>query len=322
MSRLPSNRTRLQGQVLAAAVAFAFFAFPFFTSPVEAGIGNPLKKAKEKLQKAAEKKAGVEEEVAAPADNKPVVFDDVALELTEARIQNILATLRKAAKTASSRAALVEKRNKPGTERDDLWEKEGEKIRELERKRGDIETCQHDGFQAARDRRSQEYTQRALTDPALLEKFKQLAMQNNAAASQGDSAAQARLHEGLMSEMLPTKEDSAAVRRSCGPIPPRSAAESRVEALDKEIAAFDEQIRALDDKVAASQSSEGGLTREQWGMAIDRIEFYLSATRGKSGGGDGGGGSGGSGASPAGFTRLELDVLAKHDLELRSALGS
>jgi hypothetical protein len=305
-----------------------------FDASAIAGIGNPLKKAKEKLQKAAEKKAGVE----SPADgaDEPVVFDDVVLELTDARLERILTTFRKAAAAGAGRPALVEKRGKLLEEREQIWEKYDDKIMDLQRKRGDIETCQHDGFNEAQERRAREYSQRALTDPALLEKFKNLAAQNNAAAAQGDSAAQARLNAGMMAEILPTSEDSAAVRRKCGPIPARTPQENRMDAIDKEVASIDDQLRRIDERVAEAQSKEGGLDRDQWGMAIERIQMYLSAVRSAKGGGSGGGGSssgngsdsgggssggGASANSPRGFSEEELKALEGRVSELRGALG-
>jgi hypothetical protein len=330
MSRPASIRNRLAGLAPLVAILASVALLSFDASAI-AGIGNPLKKAKEKLQKAAEKKAGVE----SPEDGagEPVVFDDVVLELTDARLEKILATFRKAAAASAGRPALVEKRGKLVEERGQIWEKYDDTIMKLQRKRGDIETCQHDGFNEAQERRAREYSQRALTDPALLEKFKNLAAQNNAAAAQGDSAAQARINAGMMAEILPTSEDSAAVRKKCGPIPARTAQENRMDAIDKEVASIDDQLRRIDEKVAEAQSKEGGLDRDQWAMAIERIQMYLSSVPSSSGGGSGGdngpgsgggSGSGGGGASansPRGFSEEELKALEGRISELRRALG-
>ncbi|MGE5177038.1 MAG: hypothetical protein ACM3JJ_11775, partial [Hyphomicrobiales bacterium] len=230
----------------------------------EAGIGNPIKKAKEKLGKAAEKATGQSSDQD-DAANAEVVFDDATVELTEARITKILAGFDAVRKEGAGRPALVEKRNKLADERGKLEEKEGEKVRELQRKRGDIEVCYNDGYHEARDRKEQEYAQRALTDPALREKFTKIAQENNAAAARGDSAAIARANAAMFAEILPSAEDSAAVRKACGPLPPPSPAEVKLDALGKQVDDVDGQIRDIDDRIAKAQADNGGLTPEQWG---------------------------------------------------------
>jgi hypothetical protein len=276
-------------------------------SPASARIGSPLKKIKDKIGKAAEPKSGSD----ASAD-KPVAFDDVTVELTDQRIEAILATFDKAREASAGRAPLVQKLNAKKDERGKIWDKNGEAIQDLQRKRSDAEICYHDGYRAAQDRRTEEYKARALGDPALRDKFMRAAQEYNAAAAKGDSTAIAKLQKILEGEVLATSEDSAKVRQSCGPLPPPSGAELKLQALDKDIATLEEEIRQIDEKVAAAQSDEGGLNRQQWGMALDRIQAYLSQVKSQ---------KSDSKAAPRGFSEEELKALEKHIEKLRAALG-
>ena len=289
----------------------------------QAGIGNPIKKAKEKVSKTV-----TPDEKAPPEE--PIVFDDVTLELTEARVSKITAAYAEAETFTAGRQPLVEKRTKAADERNKIDEKHGESIRDTQRKRGDVESCYHDGYNEAAQRKGEEYSRRALSDPALLQKYQKAAAENNAAAAAGDSAAIARLNAAMFEEISPTKEDSAAVRKKCGPLPPESAQEKRMNELDKEMASTDEKIRDMDDKAAKALSKKGGMTEEQWGTAMERIKAFLGATANEkasqsSGSKSEGGGSGDSGSGTVkpvrGFTDEESAALHKHLQELRKALG-
>jgi uncharacterized coiled-coil protein SlyX len=280
------------------------------TTHARAGIGNPLKKVKEKI---AEKVKPAEQEAEPETiSNETIVFDDVTLELTNARLDRIVAAFKAAKAAGTGRPAAVERLNKAMEERGQLYDKHGEAIQELERKRGDIEVCYHDGYNEAQDRKTQEYSQKALTDPAIREKFMRVAQEQNAAAAGGDSAAIAKINAVLYSEMLPSSEDSAAVRKKCGPKPPITPAETRIAALDKVIAAQTEEIRTIDMNIAKAQAKELQMKEDQFAAAMERIQVYMAWKNYK---------SGSKPQSPRGFTPEELDALEKHLEELRGSLG-
>lgn len=290
---------------IAAAVVVALsLATPAFAIP---GLGKIAKKAKDKAAEA----AGVKEEAPQKEGNKVVVFDDVVLELTEARLDRIIATFNSAKAASAGRPELVEKLNKVQDERGALWEKHGESIMEMERKRGDVETCYHDGYNEIADQRGQEYQQKALTDPALREKFMQISKEYGAAAARGDTVAIKAAQAKLNAVALPTREDSLAVRKKCGPVPPPLPAEGNIAALDKQIAGYNEQIRGIDNKVGAAQAEGGGMERDQFAMAAERIQAYLSWRSSKSY----------SRSATSGFTDEEIDAMEKRLAKLRAALG-
>ena len=298
MNRHPFSSTRRFVFLVTALLACAAIA-----SPASARIG-PLKKLKEKVQKKAEAQVAPDASSQNAAGDKPV-FDDVTLPLTDARIAGILDAFHKSQKITAGRPALVEKRNKASDDRGKLLDKEGDAIRELRNKRQEMETCYHDGYQKAQDKKAEEYKNRAMSDPALRDKFMKAAMQYNAAAAKGDSVAAQKLQGTLLGEMLPSKEDSAAVRQACGVMPPKSAAEIKSEDLDKQIASIDEEIRKLDEQV---QNESAGMNRQQWGMALERIQLYLEAKKAKK--------------APRQFTDEEIQAIEKRLSELKEAIGS
>ncbi len=276
-------------------------------APARAGIRDLVKKAKDKAAQATGKK----EEAAAPAPAAKVEFNDVILELTDQRLERIVAAFKAASAASAGRPALVEKLNQVSMERHEVFQKNEEAIRATRGKRDDVEVCYHDGYQEAHDRRSEEFQQKALTDPAIREKFTRAAQEHNAAVARGDSAAIQKVQETMLSVIAPTHEDTLQVRQKCGPIPPRLAAEDKLDALDKQIASLSEQIRAVDEKVSEAQAEGGQLDRKQFAMAAERIQMYLAWRESKSY----------SKSATRGFTPAEIEALEKHLEQLRGALG-
>jgi hypothetical protein len=300
MRRISSVSPFVRSAILAACALFLLV----LASPASAArIGIP-KKVKDTVSKSAEQKASPQ----AQAAEEQVVFDDLILELTEERIGAVLAACGRVAAVSGGRPPLVARLDKANEERSKLFDKYEEKIRNDQNKRDEVEGCRHQELSAIRDRKMQEYSQRALTDPALRDKYAKLAMQYNAAAAQGDSTAIQTMQDAMAEEVLPSKEDSAKVWKDCGTMPPVSAEEKKLDAFDKEIASLNEQIRAIDQKIAAEQSSEkGAFTREQWAMAIERIQMYVSAKKQK------------RKDASRGYSDAEVQAMDKHLEELSHA---
>lgn len=269
------------------------------------GVGGLAKKAKEKAAKA----AGVEDE--APASDQNVVFDGVVLELTGERLDRVIATFQKSKSVAAERPALADKMDKASMERGSVWDKEGEAVRELQQKRDDVEGCYHDGYNEMTERRMQEYSQNALTDPGIRDKFTRIAQQYNAAAASGDTAAIRAAQTAMHSVILPTREDSVGVRERCGPLPPRSGAEEKLDALDRQIASLAAQIRKIDEKVSEAQAGTGGMDRQAFAVATERIQMYLAWRKSKSY----------KKSSTRGFTAEEIEAMEKRLEELSAALN-
>jgi hypothetical protein len=312
MNRRTSTSTR--AIVSSCATLFLGAAVLLLSSPAFAGFGNPLKKVKEKVTKTADSKAAEESQEPGQITEDTVVFDDLVLELTDARLGNIAATFQSAKAAGAGRPALVEKLNKAQNDQRVFGDKNADAIRQTQQKRDELDLCYHDGYHEAQDRKSQEYAQKALTgDPAMLQKFARAAQENNEAAAKGDSAAIQRAQAALQSEAWLTHEDSLAVQKTCGAMPPPHPAGAKLAAMDKEIAALYDQIRAVDDKVAEAQAEQGKMTREQFGTATERIQMYLAWKSA----------SAKSKTPPVlrGYTPEEIDAMEKRIEELRAALG-
>jgi hypothetical protein len=302
MSRMPS---RLSWQRL-PRFAWPIACLMLAAAPAHAGLGDMMKKAQDKALKSAEQKV-----TKAPPDScKKPQFDAVTVELTDERIDRILATFKAAGEAGTGRPALVEKLNQANEEQRTLMDKHGEEMSAARSKRSDVESCYHDGYRAVTNRKMEEYKTRALSDPALLQKYTKLAQENNALIAKGDTAALQRAQAGMLEEMIPTREESLKVRNDCGPIPPKSAAEQRLEALDKEITALNDSIAKVDEKVAKAQAKQGGMDPQQWAMALERIQMYLSAKK-----------SGSSKTRICWLTDAEIAAIEKRLEPLRAVLG-
>ncbi|HEU4334562.1 MAG TPA: hypothetical protein VFT32_08730 [Candidatus Eisenbacteria bacterium] len=296
---------------LLGGAGIALFAMLVVAAPpADAGIGNPIKKAKEKLQKKAEEKAVVDEATPEAITDETVVFDDLVLELTEPRLERIAAAFHAAKEAGAGREAAVEKLNQAINARGEHQDKHADAMMEVRNKRGEIEACLHEGYQEAQDRKTEEYSRKALNDPAIREKFMQVAMKQNEAAARGDSAAIKEINAVLMSETMIGHEDSVAVQKKCGPVPPPTPAEIKMADLDKQVAARTEELRVIDMKVAEAQAKEVQMEKEQFAMATERIQMYLAWKRSKSK----------STSSPRGFTQEEIDAMEKHLAELQAAM--
>jgi hypothetical protein len=303
MSRFTSHSFRMRlsgGAVLGAMIALLAVA-----PAARAGIGDLMKKAQDKVAKEAQKKT-VDEKPCPPPE-----FDAVVVELTNDRIKRILATFEAAGAAGAGRPALVDKLNKLNEDYSKLDDKHGEAIRELQRKRGDVETCYHDGYQDATDRRMKQYADRALTDPALLAKYSELA-KGNQAAMKGDTAMQKKILEGMYEEVRPTKEDSAQVRKSCGPVPPKSGPEQQREALDVQIRTVQDSIAVVDERVAKAQAKQSGLDPSQWMMALERLTAYSGAKKRSSSKG---------GTAICGYTKTEVEAIEANLPQINARLG-
>jgi hypothetical protein len=303
-----------------------FVCLAAFAPSANARIGNPIKKAKEKLQKA----TGQLVEGQTP-EGDDVVFDNVTVELTDERVAKIVSTFQRYQAENAARQELTDRYDQKRQEQYEFANKNEEASGKLRAKRAEVEACYHESYQKITERKARELAENPM-DPARLARNAKLAQENNAAAAKGDSAAIARMQNALNADFIPSKEESVEVRRTCGTPPPKSAAEKKLEQLDQEIASQWEQIRAFDERIAKAQAKEGLLTQQQWSVALERVHLYAGATSSQDSGGGGRKKKGeksekteaeGSDAKVVyvkGFSKAELVVLAKHRAELREAL--
>ena len=300
---------RLMRRVPLCSVVIACALALVASVPAHAGLGDMVKKAKEKAAQA----AGQTVAPAAPASESVAPkFDEVTVELTEERVTKLLAAYQAANAASAGRAELVQKINKASDESAKIEQKSGEQIRATRNKRDEVNQCLHDAYQEEQNRRADEYRQKALTDPAIREKFTKAAAQYNARAAQGDTTAQQEIMKVIMSEVGLTHADSVAIQKKCGTPPPPMPAETRLAELDQQITSMQNELRAKDEKSADALSEGSGLDRQQFGMALDRIHAYLGWAQAKAP----------KPQKPPGYSENELKALGKHEAELRSAIGA
>ena len=270
-------------------------------------------KLKKSAEKEAAKAAGVQPESGQEKgiDNNTVVFDDVVLELTAPRIEQIIKTYGDAKVVGSGRPALAEKLDKAQGERNKFEEKHGGEIQKSRDQRDEAEACRHAGLQEMADQKMAEYSQKALSDPAIREKYTQIAQKYNAAAASGDTVAIKAAQEAILQVVMPTHDDTMAVYKKCPAVPPPLPAEAQLAAMDTDIASISEQIRQIDLKVADAQAEHGEMTRDQFAMAVERIQMYMAWRQAKSY----------SKSATRGFTSAEIDALEKYLEKLKEAMG-
>lgn len=300
MSRRSSSH--VWTQPLAVALLLAGVGLFTIASQTDAiGIGNPLKKAKDTATKSAETKPAPQAK-----NDEPPVFDEYVLELTEARVVGMLSACKKSAEALAARQPIVDNLNQVSDERAKLDQKEGEKVRDLQRKRGDVEVCYHDEYQKYLEKRRQELSAKAMSDPSSMQELSKLIQEQAMAQAKGDTAGVQRTTAAMMKWGAPTHDDTLAVKKKCGPIPPHSAAEDQLVAYDKQIASLNEQLRQMDERAAKEQAKATGMNEQQWGGARERIDAFLGIYKA-------------NGPEPGGYSEAELDAMEKHLQQLKDA---
>ena len=289
---------RRGAQALAIALMLALAV-----SPVTAGLRDKIKSAKDKAVTGGRQKPG--ENTARPG--APPAFDDRTLELTEARLDQLLKGLKASAAITADRPALVTRQDRLQRELEELQGKHGEKIGEYISQRDAARQCLTEGVEEGRSKRFEAMMQKGMADPNSLRHIAELSVRLNEAQMKGDSVAIRKAQAEMGKITAPTREDTLYARKQCGPGPAPFAPAIRLEAAQAEHGPLYEQIRAMDFKAIAARSKGSGLTEDQVGIAIDRIILYLAAVK--------------EGGAPSGFSDAELQALAARKDALAAALG-
>lgn len=299
----PSPRTRTvpaSRLVVAALVLVVGLA----ATPAAAGIRDMVKSAKDKaVQKTGQKSAGTQATPGAVP-----VFDDRTLELTEARVAQVLKGMNAGAAFTADLPRLVARQQALNEEIGNLNDKHGNAIEAFRQKREEHASCFDEEIEASRRQRFDDMMRQGMANPASMQKIAELTVRLNEAQVKGDTAAVRTLSKEMEAFNAITPADSLAGRKKCGAPPPPPPAFLRREAAQAELAGVDEKIREKNLKVRKVQLDASGLTDDQTAIAIDRITLYLAAVKRKE--------------TPQGFSPVELEALAANQSALASALGS
>lgn len=290
-------------RALPFALLLAAFSLAALAPPAHAGLGDLVKKAKDKAAQAVSNKATGK---TAASGGGTVEFTDELLELNGERLDQVLKGLEAGDQVLAGRAALVTKRDRLRNEAGTIVNQHGPAMDAAREKHDTAERCWREFLDEKRSERDEEMRQKAMSDPAIREKMMGLTMRMAEAQAAGDSVAMSRLVREAEAMSGPTHADSLAARQKCGPVPPPHPMDAKVEALRREAAAADEQIRANDQKSIDAQVAASGLTAAQFAMARERLLLWLAAIRSK--------------GQPRGFSSVELAAIDERRPALETAL--
>lgn len=261
-------------------VAPAAVLLAIATTPASAQLGGLMKKARDRVA------PGVAP-AAAPAamGAQPAAFDDVIVELDDARVARVIAGLqagRKDAAAPGGRAALVARRDAAANQAGDLANAHGSAIDAHNRQRWSVDRCRNDAFQARHEARNAQLQHRAGTDPAFRQQMMDLSIKAAQVQASGDSVAFARILTQVRAMSGEGRADTVAVDAKCGPAMATHAIDAQIAALQAQVAQFDDQIRAMDDAAATAEADAAGMNVRQFAMARERIQLFLARLKASS----------------------------------------
>jgi hypothetical protein len=249
-----------------------------------------MKKAQ---QKAAEKMADKAAEKAADAGLGPSPdFDEVVLELDEARVAALLTGL-KARREMEQKVDLAGKRREAARldSQATAAERQSEKARSRwEESNGRVTACLDKVISERQDVALKTYEQKLKQmvgqmnasggeDPRI--KAMTAAMQRmNEAMAKGDDAGAAKAQTDLMKVMgVDIMADSAAAKAKCGQPVPKPDDVERADRLRQQADAAGEAARAAENQVNEAAAKASQLTEPQFAMAGERAETFLKSPK-------------------------------------------
>jgi hypothetical protein len=240
-----------------------------------------------------------------------VTFDSVTLELTDARLEQVVKGLRAGKTVLDGRRGrpgwntLAERRDAASNEATALEERHGAAFATFTERHTAVSQCRDVEFDNVRQMRQQETMQRAMADPNLAMRFVELSQAIQAAQARGDTAETNRLIREMEAAFGgATRADSVAVDQKCGRLPAPPPTMVRRDSLRALTDTLNEHLRRLEIEADTMAIHGSGLTGEQMGMARERITMYLAQEEGKH----------------SGFTAIELKALAARRAELVALL--
>jgi hypothetical protein len=264
-----------------------------FVPRSEAQLGGLVKKAKAAATGEAARRSGA----TAVLEGQPVAFNDVILELTDARLAQVIQGLQagQANASAGSRTALVTKRNDLANQAAALMESHGKQIDDHNKKLWQVERCRNEAFAERNTARNAQVQKRAMTDAAFRDKIIALTTQLAQAQAKGDTAAYKALETQARALSGEGKADTVAVDAACGPLPAKHPIDVQIQALQAQASDLDDQIRNAEQQAAEDEAKAAGMNVQQFAMARERIIMYLARVK--------------SNSQQRGFTTTELKAL-------------
>jgi hypothetical protein len=254
------TRTRVCGLLFA-------FACVTGSRSAESQVGGLIKK---KVDQAAGTEKGQEQ----------VKFDNVILEITEERVNKLLAAKRAGRQLADVPNGLnaIQAKIAPLDERQAaIYEKHVEDINGWDEKRRDWERCLGDALTALQDQR-----QAAMPDAQTMQKLMELAQALAAAQAKGDTAEVRRIAAAV--ERLKaqgTRADSLAAEKQCGGAPAPAGVVKEWLDLKAQLETLAQQRTVAESAIRAEEARVSGMDARQNAMVCERTKMFIEQLRNK-----------------------------------------
>jgi len=259
-------RPSLRSIPLAASLTLALL----LPGHAEAQLGGLLKK---KLNQAT---AG------APV-GEPVKFDNVVLEITADRINKLTAAKRASKQFAegpNGPQAYDAKVQSLDARQAAIYSKEVNHINNLEAKRQERERCLDSAFSALKDKAQRNMTPQSMNDPQM-QKMMQLSQQMAMAQARGDTATVNKIIAQLEKMKEPTKADTLAAWKACGPVPAPTPIIQQWLDLKAQLDTLGMQRAAAEDSLRAMEQRISGMDARQSAVFCERIKAYIAQLKTK-----------------------------------------
>jgi hypothetical protein len=241
-----------------------------FPRAADAQLGGLIKKA-------------VSQATAGAQGGEPVKFDSVVLEITADRITRVTAGRRAARQYAdgpNGPAAHEARFDSLDARQAAIYEKEVHNINAWDGKRMEHGACLDSAFSALRDEASDR-----TPDSQRLQKMMELGLAMAAAQQRGDTAEARRILDALEQQKAPSRADSLAALKACGPVPAQSAIirqwyelKARLDTLGSLEAAAEDSVRAIEQRIS-------GMSPRQSAVLCERIKLYVEQLKARKQGG-------------------------------------
>jgi hypothetical protein len=273
--------------------------------------GAQIPSVRRRAQDAATRAVRVDTQPTCPA----VAFDSNTVELTAARVDRLIKGLRarrdvlNGRRGAPSWNAMVTQRDAASNAAADLVTRKGPEMDAYRERRDSIARCRDEAFGEKRRARQQQSFQRAASDPDFMRQTAELSQRIMEAQQRGDTAAVTRLTKEANNLMYePTREDTLAVDRHCGRLPPPPASVAQLDSLRALEDSLNAQLRQREQDADSAALGSGGanMTKGQLHLAQERTEMFLAKLA--------------SEGSLCGFSETEVTALKARRAELDELL--
>jgi hypothetical protein len=212
-----------------------------------------------------------------------VVFDSVVVELTAARLDRAIKGMRASQDVLEGRRggpswnAMVTRRDAAANAAADLLNRKGAEM-DAYRARGDrIAQCRDEAFGQKRQARRDANMQRAMSDPDFMRQTAELAQRVMEAQQRGDTAAVRRINQQVADLLeAPTREDTLAVDRHCGQLPPPPVSVVQLDSLRALGDSLNAQLQRRERQADSAAVAASGMSGRQLAMARERAEMFLA----------------------------------------------